>query len=75
MSQLATFPITRKWPPQHPDRIQLYSLPPPNGVKVSIALDQETAIEAGGELLGRRNHVDLAMSAPITVIALENSPR
>ena len=43
--------------------------------RVSIELDQETAIEAGGELLGRRNHVELAMSAPITVIALENSPR
>jgi GST-like protein len=34
------FPITRKWPPQHPDRIQLYSLPTPNGVKVSIALEE-----------------------------------
>ena len=43
--------------------------------KVSVALDQDTAIEAGGELLGRRNHVELAMSPPITVIALENSPR
>jgi diacylglycerol kinase family enzyme len=43
--------------------------------KVSIALDQDTAIEAGGELLGRRNHVELAMSAPITMVALENSPR
>lgn len=42
--------------------------------KVSIALDQDTAIEAGGELLGRRNHVELAMSAPITMVALENSP-
>ena len=40
MSQLAAFPITRKWPPQHPDRIQLYSLPTPNGVKVSIALEE-----------------------------------
>ena len=43
--------------------------------RVSIALDQDTAIEAGGELLGRRNHVELAMSAPITMVALENSPR
>lgn len=43
--------------------------------RVSIALDQETAIEAGGELLGRRNHVELAMCAPITMVALENSPR
>jgi GST-like protein len=34
------FPITRKWPPRHPDHIQLYSLPTPNGVKVSIALEE-----------------------------------
>jgi GST-like protein len=37
---LSTFPITRKWPAQHPDRLQLYSLPTPNGVKVSIALEE-----------------------------------
>ena len=37
---LADFPITKKWPAQHPDRIQLYSLPTPNGVKVSIALEE-----------------------------------
>ncbi len=43
--------------------------------RVSIELDQETAIEAGGELLGRRDRVELAMSDPITVVALENSPR
>ena len=40
MSALAAFPITRRWPPQHPDRIQLYSLPTPNGVKVSIMLEE-----------------------------------
>jgi GST-like protein len=40
MTSLADFPITRKWPAQHPDRIQLYSLPTPNGVKVSIALEE-----------------------------------
>jgi GST-like protein len=34
------FPITKKWPPLHPERIQLYSLPTPNGVKVSIALEE-----------------------------------
>src|SRR6188768_1347753 len=33
-------PITRKWPATHPDRIQLYSLPTPNGVKISIALEE-----------------------------------
>ncbi len=37
---LSAFPITQKWPAQHPDRIQLYSLPTPNGVKVSIALEE-----------------------------------
>jgi GST-like protein len=35
-----SFPITKKWPPSHPDRIQLYSLPTPNGVKASIALEE-----------------------------------
>jgi GST-like protein len=34
------FPITRKWPARYPDRIQLYSLPTPNGVKASIALEE-----------------------------------
>jgi len=40
MSDLASFPITRKWPAAHPDRLQLYSLPTPNGVKASIALEE-----------------------------------
>jgi GSH-dependent disulfide-bond oxidoreductase len=40
MAQLSDFPITKKWPPQHPDRIQLYGLPTPNGVKVSILLEE-----------------------------------
>ncbi len=40
MTNLSDFPITRKWPAQHPDRIQLYSLPTPNGVKVSIMLEE-----------------------------------
>lgn len=40
MSDLGTFLSTKKWPPQHPDRIQLYSLPTPNGVKVSIMLEE-----------------------------------
>ena len=35
-----SFPITRRWPAKHPDRLQLYSLPTPNGVKVSIALEE-----------------------------------
>ena len=40
MNDLSAFPITAKWPAQHPDRIQLYSLPTPNGVKVSIMLEE-----------------------------------
>jgi GST-like protein len=40
MTTLADFPITRKWPAAHPDRLQLYSLPTPNGVKVAIALEE-----------------------------------
>jgi GST-like protein len=40
MPDLSAFPITRKWPAQHPDRIQLYSLPTPNGVKVSVMLEE-----------------------------------
>jgi GST-like protein len=40
MSDLSAFPITRRWPAKHPDRLQLYSLPTPNGVKVSIMLEE-----------------------------------
>lgn len=40
MADLSAFPITRSWPATHPDRIQLYSLPTPNGVKVSIMLEE-----------------------------------
>jgi GST-like protein len=40
MSDLTSFPVTRKWPARHPDRLQLYSLATPNGVKVSIMLEE-----------------------------------
>ncbi|MBC7137315.1 MAG: glutathione S-transferase N-terminal domain-containing protein [Defluviimonas sp.] len=40
MTDLSAFPITRKWPPRNPSAIQLYSLPTPNGVKVSIMLEE-----------------------------------
>ena len=40
MTDLSAFPITKKRPARHPDRIQLYSLPTPNGVKVSILLEE-----------------------------------
>jgi GST-like protein len=40
MADLSAFPITRRWPARHPDRLQLYSLNTPNGVKVSIMLEE-----------------------------------
>jgi GSH-dependent disulfide-bond oxidoreductase len=40
MTSLSDFPITKKWPARHPDRLQLYSLPTPNGVKASIMLEE-----------------------------------
>ena len=40
MNTLSAFPITRRWPPRNPDAIQLYSLPTPNGIKVSTALEE-----------------------------------
>jgi GST-like protein len=40
MTDLSAFPITKKWPARQPERIQLYSLPTPNGVKVSILLEE-----------------------------------
>jgi GST-like protein len=40
MTDLSAFPITKKWPAEHSDRLQLYSLPTPNGVKVSIMLEE-----------------------------------
>lgn len=40
MADLSAFAITKLWPAAHPDRLQLYSLPTPNGVKVSIMLEE-----------------------------------
>jgi GST-like protein len=40
MNDLSSFAITQKWPAKHPERLQLYSLPTPNGVKVSIFLEE-----------------------------------
>ena len=40
MPDLSAFPITARWPAQDPDVIQLYAYPTPNGVKVSIALEE-----------------------------------
>ncbi|CAI2146838.1 GST-like protein yfcG [Serratia fonticola] len=40
MSDINQFPIAKRWPAKHPERLQLYSLPTPNGVKVSIMLEE-----------------------------------
>ena len=40
MSALSPFPIAQRWPASHPERLQLYSLATPNGVKVSIMLEE-----------------------------------
>ncbi|WP_027052985.1 glutathione S-transferase family protein [Mesorhizobium erdmanii] len=40
MADLSAFPITTRWPAKHPDQIQLYSATTPNGVKISIALEE-----------------------------------
>jgi GST-like protein len=40
MTDLSTFPITRKWPAKNPDMLQYYGLPTPNGVKVTIMLEE-----------------------------------
>jgi GSH-dependent disulfide-bond oxidoreductase len=40
MADLSAFPITKRWPAKRPNVLQLYSLPTPNGVKVSIALEE-----------------------------------
>jgi GSH-dependent disulfide-bond oxidoreductase len=40
MSDLTSFAVTRKWPARHSEWLQLYSLPTPNGVKVSIMLEE-----------------------------------
>lgn len=58
MTDLSSFPITKRWPAQHPDRIQLYSLPTPNGVKVSIMLE-ETGLPYEAHRVGFENNDQL----------------
>jgi len=55
MTDLSRFPITKKWPALHPDRLQLYSLPTPNGVKVSIMLE-ETGLAYEPHLVSFETH-------------------
>lgn len=42
--------------------------------RVDIELDREAAVEAGGELLGRRRQVELAIGKPVMLVALDDSP-
>jgi GST-like protein len=56
MNQLADHPVARRWPPQHADRLQLYSWPTPNGVKVSIMLEEiGLPYEAHGVNIGKND--------------------
>ncbi len=55
MNDLASFPVTRKWPPKFPKRLQLYSLPTPNGVKVSVMLE-ETGLPYEAHLVNFETH-------------------
>ena len=40
MADLSGFPITQRWTPQNPEILQLFSSPTPNGMKVTIALEE-----------------------------------
>jgi GST-like protein len=60
MNDLAAFPITRKWPAQHPERLQLYSLPTPNGVKVAVMLE-ETGLPYEPHLVSFDTHDQLSV--------------
>ena len=67
MTDLSRFAITQKWPAQHPELLQLYSLPTPNGVKVSIVLE-----ETG---LGYEPHrVDFASNEQLTPAFISLNP-
>lgn len=57
--KLSDFPINSKWPARHPDRIQLYSLPTPNGVKASIMLE-ETGLPYEPHLVDFATHDQLS---------------
>ena len=67
MLDLSDLTISRRWPAQHPDRIQLYSVPTPNGVKVSIMLE-ETGLPYEAHL------VDFATNDQLTPEFISLSP-
>lgn len=55
MTSLQDHPISRQWPPQHRERLQLYTAPTPNGLKVSVMLE-ETAIAYEAHTIDLGNH-------------------
>src|ERR1700688_3375715 len=59
MNDLSDFPITRKWPAEHTDKIQLYSLPTPNRVRISIMLE-ETGLPYEPHLVRFENNEQLS---------------
>ena len=59
MPDLSDYPITKKWPAKHPEKIQLYSLPTPNGVKISIMLE-ETGLPYEPHLVRFENNEQLS---------------
>lgn len=65
--KLSDFAISKKWPARHPERIQLYSLPTPNGVKASIMLE-ETGLPY------EPHHVDFATNDQLSPEFLSLNP-
>ena len=43
--------------------------------RVAIELEPEAAVEAGGELLGRRRRIEVALASPVTLATLKKDPR
>lgn len=80
MADLSSFPITKTWPAKNPDIIQLYSLPTPNGVKVSIALEElglpyeAHRIEFGPEGVKSADFISLNPNGRIPAIIDPNGP-